>query len=199
MSREKTKFAVLISGYGRGAIEIINDHQLGRLKSLFSVLISNNPNSHALTIASNAEIPTCILELQHYPDRSHYEDALLHILNKFKVDYIFLAGYGLLIGKKILSKFPKRIVNIHPSLLPSFKGHKNGIQQALDYGVKVTGVTVHFIDEQMDRGEIIAQSSVIVNDSDDFTSLDRRISSEGFALTRHVINTIFVNKIIYDH
>jgi phosphoribosylglycinamide formyltransferase-1 len=184
-------FAVFISGYGRGAIEIIKDFKNELIKPYLSLILSNNEHSYALKVAKENNINTVIIKKNHNQSNDDFENEILKELYKHKIDYIFLAGWMYIIREKLLTAYPKRIVNIHPSLLPSFKG-ANAIEQALKYKVKITGITTHFVDNTIDGGEIIDQKCVRVNEDDNFKTLDNKIFKAGTILTVETINKIFI-------
>jgi phosphoribosylglycinamide formyltransferase 1 len=185
------KFAVLYSGYGRGAKEIISDYINGYIKPKLNLVITTNQNTEALEIAKKANIPTAHIDKKKYESNEKFEQEVLRELKDNEIDYIFLAGYGHLVGATLLNLYKNKIANIHPSLLPSFKGHKNGLQQALEYGVKVVGITTHLVDEGMDSGKILLQDSIQV-DGDDFKQLEYRIFRIGTILQVQTINKFFV-------
>jgi phosphoribosylglycinamide formyltransferase-1 len=185
------KFAVFYSGFGRGAKEIINDYKNGYILPELGLVFTTNPYTEAFQIAKEFKIPVHSLDKKHFDSTEEFENEILKVLTLYKIDYIFLAGYGLLIGEVLLSHYKSRIVNIHPSLLPSFPGHKNGLQQALDYGVKIVGITTHVVDEGMDTGKILFQESIEVED-DDFKQLEYRIFKIGTVLQVKTINKFFI-------
>ena len=121
-----------------------------------------------------ASIPTLVLDYDSFPHKRAYEDALLQVLEKEDPKLICLAGYMRIVGKRIIMRFRERIINIHPSLLPAFPGLE-AQKQALEYGVKISGCTVHLVDEGMDTGPIILQASCPVEDEDTVESLSERI------------------------
>jgi len=160
--------AVLVSGRGSNLQAIINACKRKEITGKVVVVISNNENALALKIAQKEGIKTFYLK---------DEKSILEVLRKFSVHLIALAGYMKLISKDFISKYRYKIINIHPSLLPSFKG-LDAQKQAFEYGVKVTGATVHFVDEGMDTGPIILQSPVIVKREDTLETLALRILQE---------------------
>ncbi|HED06844.1 MAG TPA: phosphoribosylglycinamide formyltransferase [Ignavibacteria bacterium] len=187
----KKKFAVFISGYGRGAIEIIKDYKFGLVRPELSLLLSDNKMSYALEIAKKNSISTVVIEKNKYKSKCYFEEEIINELKKKEIDYIFLAGWMNIIGQTILSIYPNKIVNIHPSLLPSFKG-LNAIEQALKYGVKITGVTTHIVDNLIDNGKILKQIPISVESNDTFKTLDNKIFKAGTILTLETINEYFI-------
>ena len=190
MKKNKKKFAIFVSGYGRGAIEIINDYLNGLIEPQLSILISSNPKSGSLNFAKSNEIACLVIEKNNYDTKLDFENEIVDILLENKIDYIFLAGWMPIVGSTLLKTYSKKIINIHPSLLPSFKG-LNAIDQALDYGVKITGITTHYVDKSIDGGDIILQKHVFIDEKDDFFSLDKKIFKAGAKLSIETINKIF--------
>ncbi|MDI3542971.1 MAG: phosphoribosylglycinamide formyltransferase 1 [Candidatus Atribacteria bacterium] len=165
---------VLVSGRGTNLQALIEATQGGYIPGEISLVISDNPQALALEQARKASISTLVLDYNIFPHKRAYEDALLQVLEKENPHLICLAGYMRIVGKKIIARFQGRIMNIHPSLLPAFPGLE-AQKQALDYGVKVSGCTVHLVDEGMDTGPIILQASCPVEDEDTVESLSERI------------------------
>ena len=184
------KFAVFVSGYGRGAIEIIKDFKLGLILPKLELILSSTIASASLDYAKNEGINVAVVEKSNYDDSAEFENHICKILRKYDIDYIFLAGWKYILTETLIKNYKKKIVNIHPSLLPSFKGLK-AIDQALAYGVRVTGITTHFVDETIDGGEIIDQIAIYIEDDDNFKNLDNKIFKTGTALTISTINKIF--------
>lgn len=183
-------FAVFVSGNGRGAREIIKDSERKLIHPKLALIVTSNDKSSIIEYGAKKGIPVAIVE-NNKTDKKTFELDLINVLDQHNIDYIFLAGWMLIIGKTLIDRFPCRIVNIHPSLLPSFSG-KNAIDQAVDYGVKITGITTHLIDEKIDEGSIIGQLPVFIEDADSFEEIDRKIFSAGKSLTRETINKLFI-------
>lgn len=194
MSKNATaNFAIFVSGYGNGAIELIKENELGLVEPRLSLLLSTNPESTALSVAKEHGIPVEVVNRSRFDNQKSFEQTILRKLLYYGVDYIFLAGYRLIIGKTLLDEFTDRIVNIHPSLLPAFKG-LNAIGQALEAGVKVTGITTHIVNERLDDGKILNQKEVPVDERDSFNSLSDKIFKAGTAITLETVNNYFVTK-----
>lgn len=176
MSRNEKNIsiAVLASGSGTNLEAIAQAIEDGEVPARITVVISDNPEAFALERAHRRGIPTRVIELKDYPDRPAFDRAIMEALFRAEVDLVVLAGYMKLVGKEILDAFQGRIMNIHPALLPSFPG-EHGVADALAHGVKVSGVTVHFVDEGLDSGPIILQEAVPVEEGDDEESLHGRI------------------------
>ena len=185
---------VLASGNGSNLQAIIDAIDSGEINARISALITNNPDAYALKRARKQGVPSVLIKPMGFGSRKEYNDALLEVLTRMDPDLIVLAGYMLLLGERIVRKFKGRIINIHPALLPSFKG-THGIRDAFEYGVKITGVTVHFVDEGMDTGEIIAQEAVAVLDDDTLEALEERIHKVEHKLYPHIIAELLDGKL----
>jgi phosphoribosylglycinamide formyltransferase-1 len=162
-----------------------------------AVLISNVADAPALQKARLLDVPAVVLEHGHWPTRDAFDAAVADELNRHQVELVVLAGYMRLLSKTFLRAFPQRIVNVHPALLPSFTG-TNAVKQALDYGVKVTGCTVHFVDEGVDTGPIIAQAAVPVLETDDVESLSKRIHAEEHRLLPRAVDLIARGQVLLE-
>ncbi|WP_078382292.1 phosphoribosylglycinamide formyltransferase [Sutcliffiella halmapala] len=169
-----TRIAIFASGSGSNFQAIVDACQQGRLDATPALLICDKPKALVIQRAEAANIPSFVFVPKNYESKEQFESDILLQLKEHEIDFIVLAGYMRLIGSKLLSAFKGRIVNIHPSLLPAFPG-LDAIGQAVKYGVKVTGVTIHFVDEGMDTGPIIAQASIEVNSTDTAETLQKRI------------------------
>jgi phosphoribosylglycinamide formyltransferase-1 len=171
---KKTRLAVFVSGSGTNLQAIID----ARIPSLDIVLVfSNNPDAYAIERAGKHGIQCEVLDHKKYGGREEYDGEVLKIIEPYGVQLIALAGFMRILSPMFVKAYKNRIVNIHPALLPSFPGI-NAARQALEGGVKYTGVTVHFVDEGVDTGPIIMQSVVPVLDDDDEESLLERIHKE---------------------
>ncbi len=168
------KIAVLVSGRGSNLQAIIDSIEKGYIKNAaINVVISNKENAYALERAKNHGISAIFLDPGDY-DRDGYDRAILDVLNQYNTDLLLLAGYFRILGNEIIKVYRNRIMNIHPSLLPAFKG-LHAQKQAFEYGVKVAGCTVHFVDEGLDSGPIILQRCVPVLPEDTEETLTARI------------------------
>lgn len=177
------KLAVLVSGGGTNLQAIIDAIDSGKITNAkVEVVISNNPNAYALTRAKNHGIEAICISPKDYEDRAAFNDAFLEKLNSFEVDLVVLAGFLVVIPQKMIAQYRNRIINIHPSLIPSFCGTGYyGLkvhEGALARGVKVTGATVHFVDEGTDTGPIILQKAVEVQQGDTAEVLQRRVMEQ---------------------
>ena len=171
---KKLRVGVLASGRGSNLQAIIGQCESGDIPATVAVVVSDKGDAFALERARNHSIPAVHIHPAYYSGREEYEGRIVLEMQEYGVDLICLAGYMLLVGKTLLEAFPGRIMNIHPALLPSFKGfHAQG--QAVAYGVKLSGCTVHFVDEGMDTGPIILQAAVPVYPDDLEDDLSARI------------------------
>jgi phosphoribosylglycinamide formyltransferase-1 len=176
MSRgdRKINVAVLASGSGTNLEAIARAIEDGELPAKIVLVLSDNPSAFALERARRRGIPTRVVLLSDYPDRPSYDREIVQALEEARVDLVALAGYMKLAGPELVRAFSGRIMNIHPALLPSFPG-THGARDALEHGVKVSGVTVHFVDEGLDTGPVIVQEAVPVEEGDDEETLHNRI------------------------
>ena len=177
------RVAVLVSGGGTNLQAIIDAVKDGTITNTELVaVISNNANAYALTRAKENGIEALCISPKDYADRADFHKALLEKINELKVDLIVLAGYLVKIPEEMVHQYSHRIINIHPSLIPSFCGvgyYGLHVHEAvLEKGVKVTGATVHYVDEGMDTGEIIAQKPVMVEEDDTPEILQKRVMEQ---------------------
>jgi len=166
--------AVLASGRGTNLQAIINAVQEGKIDGTIKIVISDNEKAYALKRARDNRINTMVFPYKSYKNKENYEDQIINCLKNNNIDLVVLAGYMRLLGSKIINNYRYRIINIHPALLPSFPG-LNAQKQALQYGVKISGCTVHFVDEGIDTGPIILQHAVEVKQTDNEEALSDRI------------------------
>ena len=177
------RVVVLVSGGGTNLQAILDAIDNGKIKNAEVVgVISNNANAYALTRAEEHNIPNECISPKNYENRDVFNDALLEGVSKYNPDLIVLAGFLVAIPEKMVKAFPEKIINIHPSLIPSFcgKGYY-GIkvhEAALQRGVKVTGATVHYVDEGTDTGKIIFQKPVMIEDGDTPEILQKRVMEQ---------------------
>ena len=167
-------FAVLASGRGSNLKAIIEAIKSGIIKAHLKAVFSDKKDAHALEYAREAHIPTIFINPKDFNDRESYDRALVERLHEFNIDFVVLAGYMRLLSSYFIRQYPDKILNIHPSLLPAFKG-THAIKDAFDGGVKVTGPTVHFVIEEVDGGAIILQEPVGIGPQDTLESLEEKI------------------------
>lgn len=167
--------AVFISGRGSNFFALLKNIEKGVLKNCqIAVVFSNNPNAKGLEYAAEAGIKTIVIPSKNRSDRVEYDKEIINALSEYNIDLICLAGYMRIVTEELVEAYKNKIINIHPALLPSFPG-LHAQKQALDYGVKVSGCTVHFVDGGMDTGPIILQKTVPVYDNDTEDTLSARI------------------------
>jgi phosphoribosylglycinamide formyltransferase-1 len=180
------RIVVLASGSGSN-LQVLLD----AVESGWSVVgvVSDQPDARALQRAAAANVPSRVVEWGDHAGRNEFTDAICAAAGEFDPDYIVLAGFMRVLGPSAVVHFPGRIINIHPSLLPAFPG-AHGVRDALAYGAKVTGVTIHFVDEHLDHGPIIAQEAVVVMPGDDETALHSRIQVVEHRLLPEVVTRL---------
>jgi phosphoribosylglycinamide formyltransferase 1 len=174
---DKIRIGVLVSGNGSNLQSIINTAEAGTLDAEITCVISNNAKAFALERAQKHQIPAFYLDHRSFPTREAFDTAIVDFLLQNKVQLVVMAGFNRIITAVLLDAFPMALMNIHPALLPSFPG-KDAQRQALEHGVKITGCTVHFVDEGTDSGPIIIQAAVPAFDNDTEDSLSARILAE---------------------
>ena len=180
---------VLVSGSGTNLQAILDAVAARTLDARIAVVVSNVPGAGALERARAAGVETLGLDHRQHADRRSFDTALVDLLRARGVDFVVLAGFMRLLSEVMLEAFPMRVVNVHPALLPAFPG-VHAQRQAIDYGVRVSGCTVHFVDHGTDTGPIVAQAVVPVRDDDDEESLRRRILTHEHELLPRVLQWI---------
>lgn len=168
------RLGVLISGSGTNLQAILDAIAEGRLDAEVAVVVSNHAGAYGLERARHAEVAAVSIDRAAYESPRTYNHAILEHLQAHDVDLVVMAGYMRLLGAEVLHAYPDRVVNIHPALLPSFAG-ASGIHDAFDYGVKVTGVTVHIANEEFDAGPIVAQECVRIEEGDTIEALEAKL------------------------
>jgi phosphoribosylglycinamide formyltransferase 1 len=190
------KTAVLASGSGTNLQSLIDNWQEGALAPAeLSLVGANVPGCQALERAARAGIPTFVLSHKSFASREDFDRALAAELCGRGIELVVLAGFMRVLTPVFLDAFPNRVVNIHPALLPAFPG-THGQKQALDYGVKISGCTVHFVDSGTDTGPIIAQTAVPVLPADDEDSLRQRILAEEHRLLPAVVSAVAAGRVM---
>ncbi len=178
--------AVFISGSGSNLQSIIDAIHDRRVSARIAVVLSNEPDAYGLVRAQQHGIPTAVVNHRDYANRQEFEAAVLSVLGDFPVDLICLAGFMRLLTPGFLRRFPHRVINIHPALLPSFPG-THGQRDAFNYGVRFSGCTIHFVDDGVDTGPIIMQAVVPVLPDDDEERLKARILAQEHRIYPQVI------------
>jgi phosphoribosylglycinamide formyltransferase-1 len=192
--KEKAKIGVLVSGSGTNLQSIIDYIEQGKLKAKLAIVISNKQDAYGLERARKHNMPTKVISHKDFKTREEFEEEIAKVLEEIGCDFIVLAGFMRVLTPLFIRRFKNRIVNIHPALLPSFPG-VDAQKQAFDYGVKVTGCTVHFVDEGVDTGPIILQKVVPVHDGDTVESLRARILEEEHKALPEALNLIINRRI----
>ena len=179
----KTKIAVFVSGGGTNLQALIDASKRGEIPSgEIALVLASNDKAYALTRAAENNIPSAVVKRKDYESQIAYEEAVKGVLAETGIEMIVLAGFMTILSENFTSAFPKRIVNVHPSLIPSFCGAGfYGLrvhEAALEYGVKVTGATVHYVNEIPDGGEIILQKAVEIQEGDTAEVLQKRVMEQ---------------------
>jgi phosphoribosylglycinamide formyltransferase-1 len=179
----KKRIAVLVSGGGTNLQALLDAEEAGMIPhGEIALVVSNKEGAYALERARNHGVPGAVITKKECGSQEAFEDALQAVLERNGTDLIILAGFLAILSERFTSKWPKRIINVHPSLIPSFCGEGfYGLkvhEAALNYGVKVTGATVHFVNEIPDGGEIIAQKAVYIEEGDTPEILQRRVMEQ---------------------
>lgn len=185
------RVAILASGNGSNFEALAHQFQAGLLPGELIFVFSDHHNAYVLERARRLSVCAFSFEVKEFANKAAYEKALLQLLQEQEIDLIVLAGYMRIIGQTLLSHYSNRILNIHPSLLPSFPG-LHGIKDAYEYGVKVTGVTVHLVDDGVDTGPIIAQEPVMILPEDSLESLEEKIHQTEHRLYPKVLRDVLL-------
>ena len=180
---KRTKIAVFVSGGGTNLQALIDAAKRGEIPSgEIALVLASNEKAYALTRAAENNIPSAVVKRKDYASQNEYEEAVKAVLTENGIDMIVLAGFMTILSENFISVYPKRIVNVHPSLIPSFCGEGfYGLrvhEAALEYGVKVTGATVHYVNEIPDGGEIILQKAVEILEGDTAEVLQKRVMEQ---------------------
>ncbi|CAI3267718.1 phosphoribosylglycinamide formyltransferase [Enterococcus cecorum] len=185
------RVAILASGNGSNFEALAHQFQAGLLPGELIFVFSDHHDAYVLERAQRLNVRAFSFEVKEFENKAAYEKALLQLLQEQQIDLIVLAGYMRIIGQTLLSYYSNRILNIHPSLLPSFPG-LHGIKDAYEYGVKVTGVTVHLVDDGVDTGPIIAQEPVMILPEDTLESLEEKIHQTEHRLYPKVLRDVLL-------
>ena len=194
MTSNSFKIGVLVSGRGTNLQAIIDAIEEGELNAEIVVVLSNKKNAPALERAQNKGIETAYLDPKQFVNKKEYDLALAGELKNRQVDLVCLAGYMRILNPEFIAMFPDKIINIHPSLLPAFPG-LDVQQKAINYGVKFSGCTIHFVNEEVDGGAIILQAVVPVHSSDDAATLSERILIQEHLIYPRAIQMIVENRL----
>ena len=186
--------AVLASGHGTNLQALLDDPVI---RPWISLVLSDRDSAVALARAEAHGVPTAIVQRGGFPDRPAFDRAVLDVLQRTGIGFVVLAGYLLLLGPEIVQAFGGKIVNVHPALLPAFPG-TTSVADALAWGVKVTGVTVHLVDEALDHGPVVFQEAVTVEDDDDWDALEARIHEAEHRLLRAAVRALVEGRLSLD-
>ena len=181
--------AIFASGSGTNFEALAEQIENKKINGKLLLMVCDNPNAYVIKRANNHNVKTLVFNPKDYESKSSYEAIIVNALNELNIDLVCLAGYMRICGKTLLSSYEGKIINIHPALLPSFKG-AHGILDAYNYGVKVFGVTVHYVDSGMDSGKIIDQESFHIKENDTLESIEEKIHE-----IEHVLYPSVVKKI----
>ena len=168
------KIGVLASGTGSNFSAIAKAVDSGRINARTAILVCNRPGAGVLELAASHDVPARLIDHRQFDSREAFDAAVADTLEKADVELVVMAGFDRLITSVLLQRFPMRVLNIHPALLPAFKG-TNAQQQAADYGVRVAGATVHVVDEHVDHGPIVVQGAVAIGQHDSGEEVRKRI------------------------
>jgi phosphoribosylglycinamide formyltransferase-1 len=170
----KKNIAVFASGRGSNFSAIVNAVKKGRIKANLAILVCDNHEAGVINRARRAKVKVAVVLRKDFVSKAEFESKIIQTLKENKIDLIVLAGFMRMLSPEFVREYSGKIINIHPSLLPAFKGEV-AIKDAFDYGVKFTGVTVHFVDEKMDHGPIILQGGVKIEEKDTLEKLEVKI------------------------
>jgi len=195
--RAKVNIAVFASGSGTNFQVLIDRVKDGYIPARIALLVCDNKDAPAIKRAAKAGIGTFVLSSEGFESREDYDKEIVKRLKQKDIDLVVLAGFMRLVSGYFVKEYKNRILNIHPALLPSFKG-THGVRDALKYGVKVTGVTVHFVDDQLDHGPIILQEAVNISNDDTEESLFKKIHEKEYELYPKTVKLFAEGKLKID-
>lgn len=185
--------AVFASGNGSNFAAIAEAVKTGKIKASLKALIVDKPKAYVITRAKEYNVPCYVIELKNFNSKKEYEEKIVSILKPLNIDLICLAGYMKICDEVLLNNYPNKIINIHPALLPAFKG-AHAILDAYNYGVKVTGVTIHYVNKEIDGGKIIAQEAIMIANEEKIEDLEARIHE-----VEHNLYVKTINKLLEDY
>jgi len=193
MPKKKKTLVILASGNGSNAENIIRHIQRGRINAKIAFVFSDNRKAKVLARAKRLKVPYISFDPKEFQSRKKYHETLIQLMKREKVDCIALAGYMRILADDFVKKFKHKLINIHPSLLPAFKG-VNSIQRAYDYGVRVSGATVHFVIPEIDSGPIILQKEVVLRNGESLSSFEKRIHQAEYEIFPKALKIICEGK-----
>ncbi len=188
------RIGILASGNGTNLQAIIDAIENKQLDASIEIVLSDQPNSYALQRANKHNISYQLIERKNYPDKKTFEEEMIKNLLSKKVEWVVLAGFMRLLSPFFIREYSERILNIHPSLLPAFPG-KDAVKQAYEYPVKITGCTIHLVDEGCDTGPIIAQETICIENEDTLESLTEKVHEREHQLYIKVLQWISDNRV----
>jgi len=186
--------AVFCSGDGSNFQAIVDAKKKGLFQADITLMVCDNPDAYAVKRAKNEGIPYLIVSRKDFSSKQALEEKIVESLEEKRIGLICLAGYMRLLSPGFVQRYAGKIINVHPALLPAFKG-ADAIRDAIDYGIKVSGVTVHFVTEEVDAGPIILQEVVKIEDSDSKESLEEKIHSAEHRIYPQAIKLFVENKL----
>ncbi|MBI5144962.1 MAG: phosphoribosylglycinamide formyltransferase [Candidatus Omnitrophica bacterium] len=186
--------AVFASGRGTNFSAIARAIKKGKLEANLALLVCDQPNAPVISKAKRAGVKVALVKREDFASIEDFENKIIQHLEENKIDLIVLAGFMRILGPQLVSRYQNKILNIHPALLPAFKG-AHAIKDAFDYGAKITGVTVHFVDEKMDHGPIILQQAVKIREVDTLESLEKKIHQVEHKIYPQAIRLVAEGKI----
>ena len=188
------KIAVFASGRGTNFAALLRVVKKGKIKADISLLVCDKPKAAAIGRARRAGVRVALVKREDFATRSDFEQKIIQHLEGNDIGLIVLAGFMRVLGSDLVNRYKDKILNIHPALLPAFKG-AHAIKDAFDYGAKTTGVTVHFVDEKMDHGPIILQAPVKIEETDTLESLEAKIHKVEHKIYPQAINLFIEGKL----
>jgi phosphoribosylglycinamide formyltransferase-1 len=188
------RVAVLVSGGGTNLQALLDDPQVA---PHISLVLSDRPNVRALERATTRDVAVEVVEVGAHPDRDTYTGTVRDVLLTHGIDTVVLAGFMRVLSAAFFDAFPGRVLNVHPALLPAFPG-AHAVRDALAWGVKVTGVTVHLVDEEVDHGPIVLQEAIEVRDDDDWDSLELRVHALEHRLLPAAVRALLQGRLVVD-
>jgi phosphoribosylglycinamide formyltransferase-1 len=191
---ERGRVGILISGRGSNMVALVDAMRSGQVQAEPGIVLSNVPDAAGLAAASERGVATAVVDHRKLKPRAAHEEEVIRTLREARVDLVCLAGYMRLLTPRMVSAFRHRILNIHPSLLPSFPG-LHAQRQALEHGVKVAGCSVHFVDEECDHGPLILQAAVEVREDDTEDSLSARILRQEHRIYPQAVRLYFEDRL----
>lgn len=188
------KLAIFVSGSGTNMQNIINDCHNGRIPAQATLVISDNPQAKAIDRARNYGVAVIVIDRKQFADKAAFEAEIIRAVDAAKVDYLVLAGFMRILSCEFVHKYKGKIINIHPSLLPAFPG-AHGIRDAFEAKVSETGVTVHYVDEGVDTGQIILQEKVSVTPGETLESLEEKVHAVEYRLYPEALRRVLKREV----